>query len=202
MQAEKQFLKDFINRVTPISDEIADSIIRHFNPITYQKNDFILKKGQISNEFIFLETGYVRAFTYDIDGNEVSTNFYRPQSLVFEVASYFKRSPSNENIQALSQCTAWVGSYDQFQVLFHSIPEFREFGRANLVNGFIALKERTLAMINLTAEQRYQQLLDTRPDIFQHAPLKYIASYLGITDTSLSRIRKEFAQKDFLPNAK
>jgi CRP-like cAMP-binding protein len=202
MQAEKQFLKEFINQVTPISDEIADSIIQHFNPITYQKNEFILKKGQISNEFIFLETGYVRAFTYDIDGNEVSTNFYRPHSLVFEVASYFKRSPSNENIQALSPCTAWVGSYDQFQVLFHSIPEFREFGRANLVNGFIALKERTLAMINLTAEQRYQQLLNTRPDIFQHVPLKYIASYLGITDTSLSRIRKEFAQKDFLPNAK
>jgi len=95
-----------------------------------------------------------------------------------------------------------VGNYDSLQILFHSIPEFREFGRTNLVNGFIALKERTLSIINLTAEQRYEDLMRTRPEIFQNAPLKQIASFLGITDTSLSRIRKEFKQRDFLPNGK
>ena len=63
-----------------------------------------------------------------------------------------------------------------------------------LVNGFITLKERMLSMINLTAEQRYEQLLIAKPEIFQHASLKTIASYLGITDTSLSRIRKEFSK--------
>ena len=80
-------------------------------------------------------------------------------------------------------------------MLFHTIPEFRELARENLVNGFIALKERTLGMINLTAEQRYEHLLKTRPELFQNVPLKHLASYLGVTDTSLSRIRKELAQK-------
>lgn len=202
MDTDRKFLTDFFKRTIPIANNIAKDIANHFEKTSFKKNDFLLKQGQISNDFLFLETGFVRAFTFDTDGNEVTTNFYRPNSIVFEVASYFKRTPTNENIQALTDCTGWIGNYDNFQVLFHTIPEFREFGRANLVNGFIALKERTLAMINLTAEKRYENLIATRPDIFQNAPLKQIASYLGITDTSLSRIRKEFAQKDFLPNGK
>ncbi|HEY0751463.1 MAG TPA: Crp/Fnr family transcriptional regulator, partial [Chitinophagaceae bacterium] len=73
----------------------------------------------------------------------------------------------------------------------HSIPEFREFGRSILVRGFSNLKLRMLSMITETAEQRYASLLQHNPEIFQYAPLKYIASYLGITDSSLSRIRKD-----------
>ena len=98
-------------------------------------------------------------------------------------------------IKNLYMIRSWTLKYDTFQILFHSIPQFREFAREILVNGFIALKERTLNMINLTAEQRYANLLNTRSDLFQNVSLKYLASYLGITDTSLSRIRKEFAQK-------
>jgi len=79
--------------------------------------------------------------------------------------------------------------------LFHELYEFREFGRHILVKGFAALKSRMLSMITETAEERYAGLLKTNPEIFQHAPLKTIASYLGITDTSLSRIRKEFSKK-------
>jgi hypothetical protein len=86
-------------------------------------------------------------------------------------------------------------NYEQLNHLFHTIPEFREFGRWVLVNGFTAFKLRTLSMITETAEQRYVSLLQSHPEVFQHAPLKYIASYLGITDTSLSRIRKEFSRK-------
>jgi CRP-like cAMP-binding protein len=80
-------------------------------------------------------------------------------------------------------------------MLFHSLPEFRDFGRSILVKGFAALKSRVLSMITETAEERYAQLLKNNPEIFQHAPLKIIASYLGVTDTSLSRIRKEFSKK-------
>jgi CRP-like cAMP-binding protein len=202
MNTDRKFITNFFKQTIPISDDLANDIAKHFETITFKKNEFLLKQGQISNDFFFLETGFIRAFTFDVDGNEVTTNFYRPNSIVFEVASYFKRTPTAENIQALTDCKGWVGKYEKFQVLFHSISEFREFGRANLVNGFIDLKERTLTMINLTAEQRYENLINTRPDIFLNAPLKHIASYLGITDTSLSRIRKEYAQKDFLPNGK
>ncbi len=64
-----------------------------------------------------------------------------------------------------------------------------------LINNYSRLKDRMLGMIQHTAEQRYLKLIETHPEIFQHAPLKNIASYLGITDTSLSRIRKEISKK-------
>jgi hypothetical protein len=65
-----------------------------------------------------------------------------------------------------------------------------------LVRAFTAFKHRTLAMINKSAEERYAELIDSSPEVFQHAHLKHIASFLGITDTSLSRIRREFGKKD------
>ena len=86
-------------------------------------------------------------------------------------------------------------TYDDVQTQFHSIPEFREWGRMMLINGNALLQDRMFGMIQLTAEQRYAQLMETQPEIFQHVPLKMIASYLGVTDSSLSRIRKSFAQK-------
>lgn len=80
-------------------------------------------------------------------------------------------------------------------MLFHSVPEFREFARAMLVREFVSYKQRTLAMINKSAELRYEEMVRNNKEVFKHAQLKHIASYLGITDTSLSRIRKEFARK-------
>ncbi len=110
-------------------------------------------------------------------------------------ASYFQRKPSKENIKAITDCDGWMGKQERLHHLFHSLPEFREFGRSVLVKGFVELKERMLSMINQKAEQRYEALLQSNQGIIQNVPLKYIASYLGITDTSLSRIRKEFIQK-------
>src|SRR5205085_706349 len=143
----------------------------------------------------FLETGFMRAFAFDVEGNDVTTNFYAANQVVFEVSSFFNRSTSKENIQAATYCAGFCISYDQLNSLFHSLPEFREFGRSVLVRGFASLKTRMLSMITETAEQRYDALIKTNPGVFQHAALKHIASYLGITDTSLSRIRKEYSRK-------
>jgi hypothetical protein len=75
------------------------------------------------------------------------------------------------------------------------MPEFREFGRLLLINNYSLLHDRMVGMIKDTAEQRYLKLLEKHADIFQNVPLKIIASYLGITDSSLSRIRKEIMHK-------
>jgi len=192
---DRSFLVQFIQSIYPVPTPVAQTIANNFEPVQVAKNEFVLRQGQVCNNYIFVETGFLRAFTFDEVGNEVTTNFYGHNSTVFEVASYFRRIPTQENIQALTPCFGWQGNYEAFQVLFHTIPEFREFGRTVLVNGFVALKERMLVMINCSAEERYEQLLDSSPEIFQNASLKHIASYLGITDTSLSRIRKEIAKK-------
>jgi CRP-like cAMP-binding protein len=160
-----------------------------------KKGDHLLREGMIANEYLLLSNGWIRHYVNDTEGNEITLNFYTENQLVFEVASFFRRVPTEENFEALSDCEGWVLTYEKLNHLFHTIPEFREFGRSVLVNGFIGFKQRTLAMINKTAEQRYQHLLATSPEIFQYVPLKYIASYLGVTDTSLSRIRKSLSQK-------
>jgi len=152
MEADKTALIRFFKHIQVMPDAVAVCAAADFEPVSYRKNELLLAQGQVSNDFLFLESGFVRAFTLDTEGNEVTTNFYKPDTIVFEVASFLKRIPTAESFQALNDCTGWKVNYDTFQVLFHSIPEFREFGRANLVNGFIALKERTLSMINLTAD--------------------------------------------------
>ena len=190
-----QSLIHFFQQTNLVSAKTAEEIAGAFNSKEFQKGQFLLKEGRICDEYFFLENGFMRAFAHDLEGNDVTTNFYSNKQVVFEVSSFFNRSISKENIQATADCQGYYITYEQLNHLFHALPEFREFGRSILVKGFASLKMRMLSMITETAEQRYQTLLTTNPEIFQHAALKHIASYLGITDTSLSRIRKEFSKK-------
>jgi len=190
----KSKLDEFF-RTAGLTAAARERIVDQFQQKTILKNQFHLNAGRVCDEYLFLESGFLRAFAYDVDANEVTTGFYTPGQIVFEVSSFFTRSRSKENIQALTDCEGWFISFEQLNELFHSLPEFREFGRSVLVQGFAGLKNRMLSTITETAEERYAHLLQTNPEIFQHAPLKTIASYLGITDTSLSRIRKDFAKK-------
>jgi CRP-like cAMP-binding protein len=195
MLTDRTALIQFLQRITPMNQGMVSTIAGNFRPRALMKGNFLLKEGVVSDEYLFLENGYMRAFLFDTEGTEVTVNLYSPHSVVFEVSSFFQRVPSQENIIALTDCAGWVISFDDLNTLFHTIPEFRELGRAILVKGFVVLKVRTLSMINKTAEQRYAGLMQTQADLFQHVPLKYIASYLGLTDTSLSRIRKEYSRK-------
>jgi CRP-like cAMP-binding protein len=192
---DKEPLIYFIQNSLPASRKTISDIAEHFEERTFVKNDYFLREGQISNDYLFLADGFMRAFTFDTNGNEVTTYFYPKNRVVFEASSFFTRTISTENIQAVSDCRGYSISFGRLNMLFHSVPEFREFGRAMLVKEFSAYKQRTLAMINKSAEERYTNLINSNKEIFQYAQLKHIASYLGMTDTSLSRIRKEFSKK-------
>ena len=190
-----QKLIQFFRNSNLVSPKAAEEIANTFSPKEIKKNNFLFKEGRVCDEYFFLENGFIRAFANDIDGNDITTNFYFTSQVVFEVSSFFNRTISKENFQAIVDCEGWYITYEQLNNLFHSMHEFRDFGRSILVKGFSSLKTRMLSMITETAEQRYDTLLRTNPEIFQQAALKHIASYLGITDTSLSRIRKEYTKK-------
>lgn len=195
MNYHKEKLCLFFENSGKINAIRAREIAEIFDEKEISKGDLFLKEGQVANDYLILEAGFMRAYSFDVDGNEVTTAFYNTAQPIFEVASFFNRIPSRENIQALTDCKGWVISYEQLNMLFHSKPEFRDFGRSVLVKGFASLKTRMLSLITETAEERYISLLQSNPEIFQNASLKHIASYLGITDTSLSRIRKEMTKK-------
>ena len=185
----------FLQSTGLVNKEKAIEIAGNFSDRSVLKNEFFLKEGKHCDDYLFLETGFMRSFAYNTAGDDITTNFYSENQVVFEVSSFFNRTPSKENIQALTDCRGWSITYEQLNKLFHALPEFREFGRHILVKGFSSLKTRMLSMITETAEARYESLLISNPEILRDAPLKNIASYLGVTDTSLSRIRKAFTRK-------
>ncbi|PKV62456.1 Crp/Fnr family transcriptional regulator [Pontibacter ramchanderi] len=194
MDNEKAFVRRFF-QVGVTQPEKLDMIASHFHEKLIDKYDYFLLEGKTSQEYMLLESGFMRAYSLDTAGNEVTTAFYDAGQPVFDVASFFMHTPSKESIQVLSPCKGWVISFNDLNILFHSIPEFREVGRGILVKGFAALKLRMQSMIKETAEARYAMLLQSNPEILLQAPLKHIASYLGITDTSLSRIRRELSKQ-------
>ena len=195
LAVRKKALEAQLQRTRPVSSSLVAKIVDRFQYKFIARNEFLLEPGKVANEYLYLEKGFMRSFAFSTEGDEVTTNFYLPGQMVFEVSSFFNRTRSKESIQALTDCEGWFFTYEILNDLFHGVPEFREFGRSMLVKGFADLKTRMLSMIMETAEERYEQLLKNQPEIFQHAPLKSIASYLGITDTSLSRIRKELSKK-------
>jgi len=190
MTNEREQLVSFIRNIFMMPLAHAEDIASRFQLRTFQKQDFLLKEGRPCRDYYFLENGYARAFTHNLYGEDVTTSFYSPGQVVCELYAFFKRIPSKENIQALCDCRTWFIGYNELQDAFHSLPSFREFGRSILVNSYAFLKARMLSMLQETAEERYAHLMKNNPDIFQHAPLKQIASYLGVTDSSLSRIRR------------
>lgn len=192
---DKDSLIQFVREVLPMSADKAGQLVAKFQPLKLEKNEYFLKAGKVCNESHFIEQGIIRSYTYDLEGMEVTTAFYSQNMFASDLLSFFKRSAAKEYIQAITDCETWYITYQDMQDSFHAMPEFREFGRLNIVNQYSTLKERMLSTLQETAEQRYSDLVNSNPEIFQNVPLKYIASYLGITDTSLSRIRKEFMRK-------
>jgi CRP-like cAMP-binding protein len=196
MHDSKHILAEFICGRFPMPREKATAITDLFSHATFNRNDLLLKERKVCSEYHFLCDGFMRAWTTDLEGRDITTAFYPEKNVVCELFSFFKRIPSRENIQALTNCTTLFITYNDLQVVFHTMPEFREFGRSILIDAYAGLKQRMLSTLHETADQRYKNLIDAAPEIFQHASLKNIASYLGITDSSLSRIRKEFAKEN------
>lgn len=187
------FIKTNVPNV-PIDEQSLQLIADQFEEITLQKDDYLLNEGKISN-YYFLTEGFLRVFTFDTEGNEITTYFYSQERVVFDAASFFLKLPSTENIQAMTECKIFVTNFEKLNHLFHSIAAFREFGRQMIVQEFVAYKQRTLAMINQPAEKRYLNLIERNKDVFQYAHLSHIASYLGISERTLNRIRQNFTKK-------
>ncbi|WP_426585922.1 Crp/Fnr family transcriptional regulator [Mucilaginibacter sp. R-33] len=151
----------------------------------------LLKAGKIAREFYLIENGVFRSCLYNYDGNEVTTEFYCQNDILIESFSLFHRMASKENFQAVTNGTVWKIDYIVFEQFLYKMEGLREWGRIWSTNQLYLLKQRSIDSLTITATERYLNLIKDRPEIVRHCPLKYIASYLGITDTSLSRIRKE-----------
>jgi CRP-like cAMP-binding protein len=184
------FLEELFNQTSIPKNELP-SIVAKYRRVAYKKDAFLLKEGQVEKSYWFIESGFVRSYVIDTSGTEITFNLYGPEDAVVDYPSMFFSSPTRENIHAVSDCVCWEIDFKDFQELFHTIPSYRDQQRGLLVDSYFSLKERSISLISDQAKDRYLKLLRQKPLILQHVPLKYIATFLGVTDTSLSRIRKE-----------
>lgn len=188
----KDFFKSIYHHPLIGYQDFKEIIAAH-SRIEFSKNEILLQEGKISNAYYLIESGVYRSFVNAYNGNEITTGFFDTNEILIEVSSLFQRIPTDENLQAITNGAAWKIEFETFQKLFHNIKGFREWGRAWMSNQLFISKQRAIQMLTQSASERYLQLLKERPQILKKAPLKHIASYLGITDTSLSRIRKEIS---------
>ena len=191
---EQHFLNNVFGK-TEMTKEEKEIAISKFKQVTFEKNSFLLEEGKTGNHYWFIQSGFIRSYVIDTEGNDITTNFFSVGDIVIDWPSFFLRNPTRENIQALSDCVCWQLDFETFQELFHSIRNFREQGRTTLVGSYFALKRHSISMIADQAKDRYLRLVKEKPHVVQNVSLKHIATFLGITDTSLSRIRKEIASK-------
>ncbi|MCQ0111647.1 cAMP-binding domain of CRP or a regulatory subunit of cAMP-dependent protein kinases [Zhouia amylolytica] len=190
----KSVLNNYFHSLFPIEKEIVVQITEKFTSFKLHKNTVLIDKNEISSKTYFLEEGYMRSYILNEDNEEVTTNIYVAPCFVNDFLSFFKQQPTREIYQTITACSFWETSLENVQSNFHNIPEFREFSRLLFVINYHKLKDRTIEMASQKAETRYLNLLEQNPNVFQHIPLKVIASYLGITDSSLSRIRKDIGK--------
>lgn len=159
--------------------------------VEVQQGTVLLRSGKIAEEFYLIENGVFRSYLYNYEGNEITTDFYCRNDILIESFSLFHRIASKENFQAVTDGTVWKINYADFERFLHKLEGLREWGRIWSTQQLFLLKKRSIDTLTMTATERYLNLIKDRPEVVRHCPLKYIASYLGITDTSLSRIRKE-----------
>lgn len=188
---DKSSINNYFHSLFSIKDEVVEKITETFNKFELKANDVLLNQNTISTRTYFLEKGYVRSYLLNEDNEEITTNIYAAPCFVNDFLSFFRQQPTKEIYQAVTDCIFWETGLENVQYNFHHIPEFREFSRLLFVLNYHNIHDRLIEMASQKASTRYANLMKKDPDIFQHVPLKIIASYLGIKDSSLSRIRRE-----------
>lgn len=169
---------------------IAEQIIMK----SYPKGSLLLKEGDVSAICYFVLKGCVRQYHLS-DGDEKTTAFYTEQQAVVPFTSYVHQTPSSHSLVCAEDCLLVVGDLSREQDMYTRFPKLLEITRTMMEQDFGKTQEAFSRFISSSPEERYLHLLDTRPDLFMRVPQHQIASYLGMTAESLSRIRKRTTKK-------
>ncbi|AZA76956.1 Crp/Fnr family transcriptional regulator [Chryseobacterium sp. G0186] len=153
------------------------------------KSSFFLKQGEKCRYLGFIKKGTIRSFYINDQGREINFGFYFENDFFTDYESILCDTVSNMNIQALESCEILLLSKDDLQALYQKEAYWQKFGRVMSEKIYLDAKKRIDDLLCLSPENRYLNLLQKEPLLFQKIAQKHIASYLGITEQSLSRIR-------------
>ena len=186
-----QQLLNHIASYSSLSSEAKNAIHNCFEQLVLSKNEYLLTEGKICKHLYFLEQGALRGF-YTMDGKDITHWFAFENDFVTSFHSFTTQQPAVENIQLLEGSILWCISKENLTGLFEQHHDIERLVRIAYEQYYVRLEERYVNSQFKSASQRYDDLLRQRPHILERAPLGHIASYLGISQETLSRIRSKF----------
>lgn len=175
--------------LVPLNQSVIDALIEMVFSVDYPKGVLLAEQGKPCRYIYFIEKGVMRGF-YHRGEKDITTWFAYEQDVVTSMSSFVTQHPAVENIEVLESASVKGISYDHLQELYRRFPEFNIVGRLLSERYYVELEERTLSLQNLSARERYIKLLNEQPHILQKVSLGHIASYLGMSQETLSRIRR------------
>ncbi len=184
-----------IERSIPLSDEDINLISSVAIVKRVQKKELLLKAGEVCRFKIFINHGFLRTYRLDDDGNEHILQFSNEQSWTTEGESYANILPSAYYIDALEDSELLMWTKDSFDQLLDTIPALKAFSEQLIFNNLHASRNRLYKAISSSPEEKYEDFIQTYPGILQRVPLRMVASYLGVSIKTLTRIRQVQLQK-------
>lgn len=183
-------IREYYERITKLQETEWQFIAAHFHREVFSKNQIITRLGETENYLSFVETGIIRFYIPDTKG-DLTFNFCFDKEFTCAYNSFFTRTPSAYELQALAETIVWRVSYKDLQKIYAETHAGNCLGRFIAEKLLLAKTNRELSLLKYTAKQRYLNLFIEQPDILKYVPLKYVASYIGVTPQGLSRIRRE-----------
>ncbi len=188
------FLKSVQEHIS-ITEEEFNFCKTLFIPKKLRKRQYLLQDGDVSRYTSFVEKGMLRTFTVDEKGNEPILQFSMEGWWVTDLYSFLTDEPSRYNIEAMEDCELLMITKPSWDVLLEKVPAFERYFRILIQNNLIAMQRRLISSMTESAEEQYRKLMATFPTCLQRVPQHMIASFLGITPETLSRIRSQMATR-------
>ena len=183
-------LSEYVAEVLTLPEEDKASCGQTFKPIFVPKNTIIAPAGKVPAFHNFIVSGFMRNFHVDHEGNEITTDLNNNSRFFTSYFHFMNRSVTNENIHCITDCELLQTTFENVERTGKTNINQKDYTIKLFEKLLMEDKQRAYEMANHTAEQRYQKFLHDKPNIIQNVPLNYIASYLGITQRHLSRLRK------------
>ncbi|UZR98330.1 Crp/Fnr family transcriptional regulator [Chondrinema litorale] len=187
------YLYEIINELRNGSEEILDELQNCLKQTSLKKGEKLLSLNAVCKNIWFIKKGSVRHYVLSTKGKEFNTWFSLEGDIVVAVKSFFEQTSTREGIELLEDCELLYISYSDLQKVIAKYRKAGTISRKMMERYYILLEERLYVMQSSTAIEKYEYLIRTYPEIIRRIPQNHIASYLGITKETLSRIRKKFA---------
>lgn len=188
-QAFSDYLLHFINDSDAYLESNLQEIVRRFTIVTLKKNQLLVDENEVCPYFCYIESGILQHAIL-VDDEEKTTYLALRDSVTSSLNSFLNKIPSRKSIKALADCQLWVADWETFQDLLLHNSAFRQFYHNLIERQIMLIDDYRIDLLTLTPEERYKKLLVTEPKLLQEVPLHYLASFLGISNRHMSRIRK------------